>query len=210
MSQLTNDESFLEDGEAPEPGFTVPKPAADSETSTSDREFFIRHAFGVNPVTGYELLFRHYYGPLCNHAVRYVYTKEVAQDLVADVFYTFWTKENYKDVSSSFRAYLFSAVRYKCLNYLRWEFFKENADELEHCNAVSQIPQPDHIMEFDELYFKIEKTIELLPNQCRKVFLMSRFEGKSHKEIAEALDVSKKAIEGHMSKALAIFRKALK
>ncbi len=175
----------------------------------TDKEFFIRQAFEKNAAAGYELLFRLYYSTLCSHAVRFVYTKEAAEDLVADVFYTFWKKESFRHISSSYRAYLFTAVRHKCFNYLRWELARESGESLEESAALSSLPQPDHVMEYDELCSRLERTIESLPPQCRRVFLMNRFEGKNYTEIAENMGVSIKAIEAHISKALSIFRKAL-
>ncbi|CAG5072709.1 hypothetical protein DYBT9623_04270 [Dyadobacter sp. CECT 9623] len=181
-------------------------PASDC---TQDKEYFIRQAFHVNALTGYELLFRQYYGSLCSHAARYVYTREVAEDLVSEVFYTFWKNQAYLQINTSFRAYLFASVRYKALNYLKWEFFKEDHFELQEDGETGGTPEPDQILEYDELYMYIEKIAASLPPQCRKVFLLNRFEGKSYAEIAKAMGVSVKAIEGHMSKALAVFRKAL-
>ncbi len=183
--------------------------ARGTATSGADREFFIRQAFEHDPVSGYELLFRRYYGVLCSHAVRYVYTKEVAEDLVSDVFHSFWEKASYRRVVVSFRAYLFEAVRHKCYNYLKWEFSKEDNEELPDYELKSPVLQPHEIMEFDELCTRIEKTMDSLPPQCKKVFLMHRFEGKSYPEIAVSLNVSLKAVEAHISKALAIFRKIL-
>ncbi len=184
-----------------------PASARGTAASGADREFFIRQAFDRDPVSGYELLFRYYYGVLCSHAVRYVYTKEVAEDLVSDVFHSFWEKASYKRVTVSFRAYLFEAVRHKCYNYLKWEFSKEDNEELPDYDLKSPVLQPHDIMEFDELCMRIEKTMDSLPPQCKKVFLMHRFEGKSYPEIAVSLNVSLKAVEAHISKALAIFRK---
>lgn len=176
---------------------------------TRDKEYFIRQAFKANPLTGYELLFRQYYGSLCSHAARFVYTREVAEDLVSEVFYIFWKNKAYQQINTSFRAYLFASVRYKALNYLKWEFFKEDHSELQEDDELCGTPEPDQILEYDELYMYIEKIADALPPQCRKVFLLNRFEGKSYPEIAKTMGVSVKAIEGHMSKALAIFRKAL-
>lgn len=178
-------------------------------TAQADKEFFIRKAFEQDSVKGYELLFRQYYGPLCSHAVRFVYNREVAEDLVAEVFYTFWKKKLHEQITTSFRAYLFTSVRNKSLTYIKWEFDKEKSEELEENDKASSTLEPDEVMEFDELYLHIEKTINLLPPQCQKVFLMSRFEGKSYKEIAEKLNVSGKAVEAHISKALVTLRKAL-
>jgi RNA polymerase sigma-70 factor (ECF subfamily) len=71
-----------------------------------DKEFFIRKTFEDNPEKGVELLFKFYYRPLCSHAARYVYSKELAEDLVGEVFERFWQKQLYAQVSTSFQAYL--------------------------------------------------------------------------------------------------------
>ena len=60
-----------------------------------DEELFIRKAFEEDPKKGWELLFREYYTPLCSHAIRYVYSREAARDLVSEAFYVFWQKEIY-------------------------------------------------------------------------------------------------------------------
>lgn len=175
----------------------------------SDREFFIRRTFETDAAKGYELLFRTYYVPLCSHAARFVYNKEVAEDLVTEIFLNFWKKGVHTAVDSSYRAYLFTAVRNKCFTYLRWEFDKIRQEELDD-ELLSDTPTPDHVMEMDELYMQVEKVIQALPPQCQKVFVLSRFEGKSYQEIADRLDVSIKAVEGHISKALTVLRRSLK
>lgn len=175
-----------------------------------DKEFFIRSVFQTDVKKGYDLLFRHYYTPLCSHAVRYVYSKEVAEDIVSEVFLSFWKKAAHEHITTSFRAYLFISVRNKCLTYLKWEMDKGITENIEEIGLASAHIQPDRLMEFDELYMRIEKIIAGFPPQNQKVFLMSRFEGKSYQEIAEKLQISKKAVEAHISKALVEFRKVLK
>ncbi|CAG5018846.1 hypothetical protein DYBT9275_06083 [Dyadobacter sp. CECT 9275] len=180
----------------------------DAGSREQDKEFFIKKTFEQDPVKGYELLFRTYYTPLCSHAVRFVYNKVIAEDLVTEIFLNFWKKNLQEQITSSFRAYLFTSVRNKCFTYLKWEFNKIPKEELQ--DDLSTEPSlPDNIMEFDELYLQIEKTISGLPPQCQKVFLLSRFEGKSYLEIAEKLGISRKAVEAHISKALVVLRKSL-
>ncbi len=175
-----------------------------------DKEFFIKSVFQTDVKKGYDLLFRHYYTPLCSHAVRYVYSKEVAEDIVSEAFLSFWKKAVHEHITTSFRAYLFVSVRNKCFNYLKWELRNEVAEELEDATLASVHMQPDRLMEFDELYMKIERIIAGFPPQNQKVFMMSRFGGKSYQEIADKLQISKKAVEAHISKALVELRKALK
>lgn len=175
----------------------------------ADKEFFIRKTFDTDLKKGYDLLFRHYYGPLCSHAVRYVYSKEVAEDLVCEVFMVFWNKSVHEHIQVSYRAYLFAAVRNRCLSYLKSEFKWTDSGLLEEFDTTCMYPQPDVILEYNELYMRIEKAIVSLPPQCQKVFLMSRFEGDSYPEIAKKLNISRKAVEAHIGKGLKILREAL-
>lgn len=181
----------------------------DRAPGAPDKEFFIRKTFENDPAKGYELLFRTYYMPLCSHAVRFVYNKEVAEDLVTEIFLNFWKKRLHLTITSTFRAYLFTAVRNRCFTWLRWEFQKTRQEELEEHFSLDML-SPQQIMETDELYMHIERVINALPPQCQKAFVLSRFEGKSYQEIAARLDVSVKAVEGHISKALNVLRRSLK
>ena len=174
-----------------------------------DKEFFIRSVFQTDVEKGYDLLFCHYYTPLCSHAVRYVYSREVAEDIVSEVFMAFWKKAAHIHITTSFRAYLFMSVRNKCLTYLRWEFKNEIAEELSDTTLVSMHMEPDKLVEFDELYQRIVKIVDGLPPQNQKVFLMSRFNGMSYQQIADKLQISRKAVEAHISKALGELRRAL-
>lgn len=177
----------------------------------TDAEVFIRQAFQDNAAKGYELLFRRYHRALCSHAVRFVYSKETAEDIVEDVFLNFWNHQLQSKITTSFRAYLYASVRNRAFNYLRWEF-KNNAD-------IDEIPEivlnqvlketPQTMLQYDELFGKIEKSITTLPPQCQRVFLMSRFENKKNREIAEELGIAIKTVESHIVKALAQMRSSL-
>src|SRR5690606_40940752 len=109
------------------------------------------------------------------------------------------------------RAYLFKAVRFSAYNYLRWELSKHNHDvESKEVWLTMDSHQPEDTLLLDELSQEIQRIIENLPPQCRRVFLLSRFENKKYTEIATELGVSVKAVEAHVSKALDILRNRLK
>ncbi len=175
-----------------------------------DTEVFIRKTFETDPQQGLELVFKRYYKPLCSHALRFVYGKQIAEDLVADVFYTFWQKGHYQHITTSFRAYLFAAVRHRAYAYLKQEFDRVPNSTYDPLEQVSPLPDPNQTLQYDELYLKIEKTIQSLPPQSQRVFLLSRFEGKKNQEIADELQIALKTVEAHMSKALSTLRNALK
>ncbi len=86
-----------------------------------DDELLIRRAFQTDASQGCDLLFRRYYQPLCSQAVRLVYDKSLAEDIVADIFQTLWQKRLYERIQYSYRAYLYQAVRQNCLLYLKRE-----------------------------------------------------------------------------------------
>ncbi len=181
------------------------------ENKTLDSEVFIRETFKEDPRKGYELLFRRYYRALCSHAVRFVYSKEVAEDIVGDVFLVLWKNNVYEKINTSFRAYLYASVRNRAFNYLQWEF-KKDVDidaipENNHNHVFEETPQT--MLQFDELFQKIESSITALPPQCQRVFLMSRFENKKNREIADELEIALKTVEAHIMKALAQMRNAL-
>lgn len=178
--------------------------------SFSDDEIFIKRAFEQSPEKGCELLFRRYHRALCSHAVRYVYSREIAEDIVSDVFAKFWTKKVYDSINSSYRFYLFRSVRNEAYSYLRSEF--KGLDCLENIeqNASSDSLRPDNITQYEESYNKVKELVESLPPQCRKIFLMSRFEGKKHQEIATELEISLKTVEAHLTKGLNVLKKGLK
>ncbi len=177
---------------------------------TLDDEHVIRKAFEASPEEGCEQLFRRYHRALCSHAVRFVYSKEIAEDIVSEVFCRFWRTEAFKSVTSSFRFYLFRSVRNEAYAYLRSEFrYTENLDDTPD-SPGSRSFQPDQITQFEEVFNRLKALVETLPPQRRKIFLMNRFESRKYQEIADELGLSVKTIEAHMTTALAQIRKGLK
>lgn len=176
-----------------------------------DEEVLIRKTFETDPQAGCEILFQKYYTILCSHAIRFVYSKAVAEDIVSEIFCRFWSDRTYNTINVSFRAYLFKSVRHRAYNYLRWELSKKdsnlNVDDLQF--GISSL-KPEEAMLYDELSSEISIIIDSLPAQCKRVFLLSRFENKKHSEIAADLGISVKAVEAHISKALDILRRSLK
>lgn len=182
----------------------------DKEPATIDAEFFIRKAFETDPRLGCELLFRHYYQPLCSHAVKLLYSKAIAEDIVADIFYQFYLKGTFQQITTSYRAYLYKTVRHRAYNYLRWETQRTtNLDSLAGYSDDRTL-QPDSITQYEELYQDVEKTINALPPQCRKIYLMHRFESKKYTEIAEEMNLAPKTVEVQIRKASHFLRDVLK
>ncbi|TLV02531.1 RNA polymerase sigma-70 factor [Dyadobacter luticola] len=188
----------------------LPVPAQEKlldDTLVTDDEFLLRKEFGTNPEKGCELLFRRYYVNLCNHAVRFVHSKEVAEDIVSEIFTVFWQNQTFLHVTTSYRAYLYKSVRHRAYNYLKFQMkFSHSPEDQTKC---SDSLNPDEALQFTELHQKIEHIIRELPPQCRRAYILKRVEGKKYHEIAEELKISSKAVEALVSRALIRLRKEL-
>jgi len=175
-----------------------------------DSEWMIRNGFNQSPKHGFELLFKRYHKVLCSHAARFVYSEAVAQDIVSEVFCKLWKSGAYKNITSSYRFYLFRSVRNEAYNYIRLEFRPMEQLEAAATQVTSNGQLPDMITQYEEVLNHVERLVQNLPPQCRKVFLMSRFEEKKYQEIADELGISIKTVEVHISRALLSLRHGLK
>jgi RNA polymerase sigma-70 factor (ECF subfamily) len=177
-----------------------------------DEDLLIRKTFEIDPKQGCEILFRKYYHLLCSHAVRLVHSSEIAEDLVSELFVKLWTGRLYRNINTSYRAYLFKAVRFSAYNYIRYELGKtERMDKVTtwHDPLFNSF-KPEEALLFEELTHEIDQIINQLPTQCRTVFVLSRFGNRKYKEIADELGISVKSVEAHITKALDTLRKRLK
>ncbi len=141
---------------------------------------------------------------MVSFAMNYVLDQDQAEELVQEVFANVWTKAESLKIQSSPRAYLFTSTRNACLNFLKHRKV-ENA-YLERFTFLQDQGDP---VEYDELVHRLEQALDKIPEKCREIFELNRFEGKRYKEIAEELGLSLKTVENQMGKALKILRREL-
>lgn len=160
--------------------------------------------------TAYEMMFRIYYQPLCRYAYSFLLDKEEAEEVVQATFIALWEKRSSIDIQTSFKAYLYRMVRNSCLNVIKHEKIKQQ--HVAHELAVMEVSYESVSQKVyaSELELKIAEAIKTLPEQCRYVFQLSRFEELKYQEIAEQLQISVKTVENHMGKALRIMKEQLK
>jgi len=154
-----------------------------------------------------ELLFRRYYAYVCRNVVRIVEQTTVAEDIAQEVFFEIWRRKDAVHITSV-RAYLRRAARNKALNYVR-----DQKMQFEEEENTSQLQSPaagmQRQLEAEELQELIDQTIDELPERCRLVFVLSRYEHLTYQEIANQLDISVKTVENQISKALKHLRAQL-
>lgn len=150
----------------------------------------------------FEDIFRQFFPALMAFAKKYLQDEDSAREVVHVVMINLWERRDAIDASEPLKSYLFKAVHNRCLNVLRDK--KKFSEELTADPFSDQDIQKE--MEMMELHTRVNKVIESLPERCREIFKMNRFEGKRYREIAELLGISVKTVENQMSKALKILR----
>jgi RNA polymerase sigma-70 factor, ECF subfamily len=141
----------------------------------------------------FEMIFNHYYRPLCAYAYSFLHDRDHAEEVVQSAFITLWEKRESIAIDTSFQSYLYRMIRNACLNVIKHEKVKQQ-----------------HTVLAQELETKIHQAMRTLPEQCRLVFQLSRFEELKYHEIAAQLNISVKTVENHMGKALRMMREQLK
>jgi RNA polymerase sigma-70 factor (ECF subfamily) len=157
----------------------------------------------------FEQLFKLYYARLTGYAISILSDKEIAEEIVQDVFTNIWTNRNNLNPEISLKAYLFKAVNNRCMNHFRHEKVKSDYQKNFMDVYPNQQTTAESRLAVNELKNKIAEGLNLLPLACREVFRLSRLEELSYKEIAEVLNISVKTVENHMGKALKQMRKHL-
>jgi RNA polymerase sigma-70 factor (ECF subfamily) len=135
--------------------------------------------------------------------------KEVAEEVVQDVFYNIWKNRESIRIRYSVQSYLYrSAYNHSMMHLrkMRREHFMEDLTSLEpELNA----PDPAQVIQLDEVAELISRTLEKLPERTRQIFRMNRQEGLKYREIAEKLSISEKTVEANMGKALKALRNSM-
>ncbi len=157
----------------------------------------------------FQHLFMVYYQPLAIFANKLVSDIDLAKDLVQEVIVNFYEKHAEIHIHTSLKAHLYQSVRNKCLNHLKREQIIRTHHSQIFIENKSQEEVFNDLLEETELEHQIKQTIDTLPNQCKRIFEMSRYQGKSNQDIADELSISKRTVETQISNALKKLRNKL-
>ena len=157
-----------------------------------------------------EEIFRAHYAAMASFVYRYVQARDIAEELVQDVFFKLWAKRAQLSDIDALRTYLFRAARNTALNWLRRQKLERKWQEEEASAYEPEAPESaDDESTEQELTAAVRAAIDRLPPRCREVFLLSRDGGLTYAEIARALEISIKTVETQMGRALKSLRAAL-
>lgn len=172
----------------------------------------------VRDLESFTSFFNHYSTRFIHFAYSYVGDKMVAEDIVLESLMCYWETRSTLQSNSNIRSYVLTIVKNKCLNFLNHQRIRQNAEdylqqteewELDlHINSLEAF-DPSSVFS-KEIQRIVEETLEQLPEQNRLIFMKSRYDNLTHKQIAEEMGLSTKSIEFHITKALKALRIALK
>ena len=160
-------------------------------------------------IATFEMVFRQYYTPLCMYAFSITGRKDIAEEVVQDVFYNIWKEREHIQIRLSIKNYLFGAVKNHSLNYKEHEDVHQRYQENVLSESQDTDLSPHELLEYKELEDLISKILNKMPARRRKIFLLHRMEGKKQKEIAGELAISIKTVEAEMTKAYQSLRQGI-
>lgn len=171
-----------------------------------------------NDIQNFNSLFNEYYKRFIRFAIGYVKEEQAAEDFVSEAFTIYWENKANLNIDTIPPAYILTIIKNKCLNHLKHtQIHQKVTDELrEHSEwllrtkiSTLEACDPDFLYS-QELQKIIDSTLKKLPKKTQQIFSFSRNHGLTYKEIAIETNLSQKAVEFHISKALQQLRLSLK
>jgi RNA polymerase sigma-70 factor (family 1) len=156
----------------------------------------------------FEVLYKTYQPGLVNFAFFYLKNEQEAIDLVQELFISIWEKKDSSPITDNPKSYLMTSVKNRCFNKLTRNKNNSNSIELLGDILISQ-EDTSSAIETKQTEEQILKSIDKLPEKCKEIFVLSRFEQMSYKEIAATLNISAKTVENQIGNALKFLRKEL-
>ena len=166
-------------------------------------------------ITSFEIIYKSHYKRIYHFVFQYLQDKEIASNIVQDVFSSLWDNRERLENDTNLNAWLYTVAKNSALKLLRSikcesKHVSELSVRLININYQALSELDTSPLSFIEVERIIRTTLDSLSPQCRKAFELSRFEDKKYTEIAEQMQISQKTVETHISTALKHFRIALK
>lgn len=162
---------------------------------------------------GFDYLYRKYHQRLLLYTLKFVERESDALDIVQNVFVAIWENEKYKQNEQIVQAYLFSAIKNSCLNYLKHQkivkkFENETSIQLLEMEAFHYQSGEKSLIERENLK-QINDAIDSLPDIYKEIIVLSRFEGLKNSEIADQLNLPVRTVETRVFRALSALKEKI-
>ncbi|MFT3948793.1 MAG: RNA polymerase sigma-70 factor [Agriterribacter sp.] len=154
----------------------------------------------------FEEIYSRYWDFLTQIASRHLQSKQRAEDIVQEIFISFYNRRHEFELTVSLRAYLSQALKFKIMNEFRSQVVRDTYSKHIRYSYTYADAAPYHMYETKELTGNINRYISQLPEKCKQAFLLSRGEDLSYKDISGHLNISVSTVEKHISKALKLLK----
>lgn len=176
----------------------------------SNEELFIIGKMIEGDIDSFKYFFDKYYNDLCNFVNIYLHDPVLSEEIVQDIFVYFWENKEKLKINTSVKSYLYSASKFKSLNLLRdTKNQKRIVKNLGKTEPIQTTELADSEIDVEEFKKILDAAIDQLAPKCREIFLLSKQEERSNKEIADRLGISIKTVENQMTIALKKLREYL-
>ena len=164
-------------------------------------------------VKEFEQMFHRLQPRLYAYCCKYINNSELAKDIVQECFISLW--ENRTEITVSYEPYLFRAVHNRCISHFRSlkvhdDYATSVKQKLKEMEIYPETPYPLTELYLKEINELLQHCVEHLPEKCRLVFMMSRYQGMKNQEIAEELGISVRTVEAQIYHALKNMKEELK
>ena len=162
-------------------------------------------------VEAFKKVFTTYYSLLYHYAFTIIPEEAIAEEIVQNVFFKLWLKKDKLEILHSVKAYLYKSIHNECMDQLKKRRYRGLFISHMVNNNKNLVSGEDagRKVEMNELEKELRKALNDLPNDCRTIFQLSRFEGLKYRQIADQLGLSIKTVEAQMGKALKRLRVSL-
>nr|WP_295929011.1 RNA polymerase sigma-70 factor [uncultured Dyadobacter sp.] len=154
----------------------------------------------------FERVFLDYWEKMFNICFHFTRDADVSEELVQEIFRSVWERRESLGLRGEIGPYLTRAARLKSFEHLRNAAIRER-----NLAAIRDVTSPavnytENTVHYNALIEQIHHVVNALPEQCRKVFRLSREHGMNNKQIAHSLAISEKTVENQLTKALRVLR----
>lgn len=174
-----------------------------------DSEGYLIESLIGQDEAAFERVFKAHFKNLHAYACTIIKDEPAAEEIVQQVFFKLWERSKGLSISGSIAAYLYRAVYNESLNYLKHQKVQSGYEQFFNHTMKNENDTAGKRLSLKELETQLHRAMNELPEQCRTIFQLSRFEELRYREIADHLGISVKTVENQMGKALKILRTKL-
>jgi RNA polymerase sigma-70 factor (ECF subfamily) len=160
-------------------------------------------------VRAFEVIFKEYYSKVYAFAIGLVKEPDDADDITQLVFIKLWNYRQRLGMVRNLDAYLYQITRNTFLDFIEKRKLKQHEFDLERLAEMSDTDSPLEELAANELKLLVDMVVANMPDQRKRIYKLSREQGMSNQEIAEALNISKKTVENHLNLALKELKKII-